>query len=612
MRKLRNQTRSWSRWRLAAALLIVGLAGGRAIGDSPASEAVSTHKGLYHTATLHERQQGVLGRLTFQFHDLRHQAPWSMFIAKLSQPVDLSHGGRLRLRLGQFTHDVAIKFEIRDQESGDLTYRGAYRRQRFGAGEEAVIELGGKETFDGLNPSGWQRKAFWPDWQHVQYVGLVVEARYNTQFSASFQLEGVEYVAPDGAVHRLDVPTDQVRFFEFVPDQPRRSPVDVEAPPEDRLPQPVQQQRDYSPEIITDIKRIDPSTALFLSGGGFKLDFDPSSALGIASQVILSEETHRVDALLINSLRKTFNDPTFDPRSMLTEPVQVRNATGSLILDAPDLPRLTFTYSDVEVDSQSSIALDFRQQVHEGSLLWTTPYLDEGRRWRVSLEPIYQYFRVSTDDKANTETRRDVHRGLVNTVLHDHWQQREYLVQVLYGRADHKDVDLEETEKIFRFEWRQWYGQEKTAFSTVGWVFRENTFMPGGRGDDVSRQRELFGNMILELDEHGRWRWFSQAAWVRHDIDAFLNIVSGSSNQVYDFYQFESRLIYEAVSDLDLSVGVEHSVADAHDFDSVGFVARASVFNVGPFRADLGARRTWYYNLNDDLTTFFFEFNFAR
>ncbi len=388
------------------------------------------------------------------------------------------------------------------------------------------------------------------------------------------------------------------------------------AQPDDTATPPTKQTPPALPtlEAVPDVKRDDPATALFPAGAGYKIG-GQLSPLGINSKVTIRENLHRVDDLLINNLRKSFNDPNFDPRSMLTEPVQVRTVSSSLIFDLPDrpdIPRFTFRYEDVEVDSQSSIALDFRQQVHEAAALWTTPYLGDQNRFRITIEPIYQYFRTSTDT-VNAETRRDVHRGLVNLVLHDLWQNREFFFQALYGRADHKDVDQEEIEKTFRAEWRQWYHRDKSAFSTLGIVFKENEFRSTSRSSDFSREFELFGNLIIELDELGQWRWFNEISYIRRDIDAFLNLTAGSTNRVFDVYLIESRFTYEIIPDVDLSLGVEHALADLHDFDSLSLVARASIFNAGPFRAELGARRTFYYNaIDDELTTFFFELNFAQ
>ena len=76
------------------------------------------------------------------------------------------------------------------------------------------------------------------------------------------------------------------------------------------------------------------------------------------------------------------------------------------------------------------------------------------------------------------------------------------------------------------------------------------------------------------------------------------------------------RGVYEAVAGL---VGaqahnialVEHATADVHQVDSVGLVGRVSVFNLGPFRGEFEARNTWYYNLDEELASVFFEINFS-
>lgn len=116
------------------------------------------------------------------------------------------------------------------------------------------------------------------------------------------------------------------------------------------------------PEATEAIKRDDPSSALFLSGAEFKLDLEPRSVIGIIAQTQISQERHRIDDLLINAVRKSFTvGPTFDPRSMLNEPIDVRRVSGSVILDIPDrpdFPRLTITFENVDVDSSSSIELD--------------------------------------------------------------------------------------------------------------------------------------------------------------------------------------------------------------------------------------------------------------
>ncbi len=596
------------------------------ISAANAAAEPSTAKGTYYTATAHSTQPFTLDRLTFDFHGLNHRAPWCMFMVRLPQPVDLSADAQLRLRLSGITHDTTVKIEIRDQESSNVVYRSALRHTSLKAGQDAQIILNGKRPLDGLNPLGWQRKALWPQWDKIQYVGVIVEATYNTATAGALQLDGIDHVHPDGSSQPLAITTDTIQYFEFTPAKaykkqpPSTQPRTAHEPSQQQTaptPTPAQPYTPTptAPEATQAIKRDDPSTALFVSGAGFKLDIDPLSSLGISSKAILREETHRIDALLINQVRKGFNDPNFDPRSMLTEPIQVRNAGGSIIFDVPgrpDIPRFRFTYEDVEVDSQSSIALDFRQQVHEAALLWTTPYLDDASRFRLTLEPTYQYFRTSTDT-ADAETRRDVHRGLINAVLHDEHQQRQFFFQLLYGKADHKNVNSEETEKVFRAEWRQWYNPQQTAFSTVGAVYRENVVTPNARAKDATHEIELFANAIVELDDQGLWRWFTEVAYFKVDTDAFLNQTLPSTNRVYDFYTIETRLTREIFTNVDLSVGLEHAVADTHDFDSLALVTRLSIFNAGPFRAEMGARRTWYYNSVDtELTTFFFEFNFAQ
>lgn len=224
-------------------------------------------------------------------------------------------------------------------------------------------------------------------------------------------------------------------------------------------------------------------------------------------------------------------------------------------------------------------------------MLWTTPYVGDTRRFYLTLEPIYQYYRAEGIPGA----RRDVHRGLVNVALHDQWQPREFFFQVLYGRADNIDDNVDETETVLRAQWRQWYGREKTAFSTVGFSYRDNEFDSAlDRSGDQSRDLEFFGTLITELDAHGRWRWFGQFMFNRREVAIFLDRFNPSTNRVYDFFRFESRFTYEAVTDVDLSLGVDHAVADTHDLDSIGIVAKASILNFGPFRAEAGARNTWY------------------
>ena len=302
-------------------------------------------------------------------------------------------------------------------------------------------------------------------------------------------------------------------------------------------------------------------------------------------------------------------------RTTLSEPIRVRGILGSVVFDLPDQPqwpRFSFTYEDVRVESNSSIQLDLRQRIYETKLLWTTPYLDAQSRYRVTLEPIYQFWRVTTD-AVDVFPREDKHRGILNAVIHDDHGQREFFFQVLYGRGDHEDARVEETERSFRAEWRQWYQPGRTAFSTLGVVYSDSVFDSAtDLPDDHVRDFEVFANLLMEIDPQGRWRWFNQAAFNRRDVDIFLNEVEGSTNRVFDFIRIESRITHEFIPDVDLSIGLEHTVADTHAFDSLGWVARASIFEFGPFRAEFGVRDTWYYNLDEDLLTAFMEINFAR
>ena len=593
---------------------------------SPLSDSIDTNtiqrKGQYFNAYYSFDQSDADNFLTFQFHSLRQRVPWCMFMVELDHSIDLSGEGRIELSFDQMSDDFVVKIELRDQNSADRVNRSAWRRVLLSADSDGVISLPGSQPFDALNPFGWQRRMLWPDWQSIRYIGVMIESRYNQAENGSIRLHKIEYVSPKGQRHELEIPFDRTLFLEYTPPKKFLKQSSFTSPITDLANQPIANTDEeiYASEVFQDpeatetIKRDDPATALFPSGAGFKLDLDPGSTLGINARAILREELHRIDALLINDVRKTFSDPGFDPRAMIIEPIQVRNASGEIIFDIPDrtdTPRITFSYEDVQVDSQSAIDLDFRLQVHEFSLLWTTPYLDDDRRYRITFEPIYQYFRTTTD-RFDPCTRRDNHRGLLNVVFHDEWEQRQFFFQVLFGKANHRDVDLDEIQEVYRAEWRQWYGPEKTAFSTFGIIYSVNDSQSLGRSEDRSRDVEIFGNLIMELDLEGRWRWFSQIKFNQRDIDIFLSVPAGSTNRLYDFYRIENRLIYEAVNDVDLSFGLEHDMADRHDFDSISLVARASVFGVGSFRTELGARHTRYYNLDDELTTFFFELNFAR
>lgn len=533
-----------------------------------------------------------------------------MFMVMLDDSVDLSRG-ELLLHFGEVSADLNIKIEARDARYA--RQYSASRRMSIEYGQNRIVRVTGKQDFDGLRPGGWQPHVSWPLWDRIQFVGVVIEARYNRPVNGTLRLDRIEYVPVDGPPRELALWSDRVFTYEYAPAGEYRQALALDLGTGLGSP----------PEVIVAPKRDDPSTALFLSGAGYKIDLDPLSAVGFSSQASVREEPHRIDGLLLQStrmLRSPGRNPALSDsrirRAALSDPVRVRSVLGSVIFQPVDEtggnpPRLTLTYEDVEVESHSSIRLDFRQQVHETALLWTTPYLDEGRRYRISIEPAYQYWKVTSD--LDPFARLDRHRGIISAVLHDEWAQQEFFVLALFGRSNHKEVNADEDEQFVTFEWRKWYGREKLAFSTVGVAFGETDLSIQGRPDDQIREFRAFASLITEVDPDGRWRWSNEAAFNRTNADILIFFpTSQRANVVFDFWRFQSRVTYEVVADVDVSLALEHDVADTHQYDSVGLAARVSFFNAGPFRGELGARQTWYYNLDDSLASLFLQIHFAR
>ena len=181
----------------------------------------------------------------------------------------------------------------------------------------------------------------------------------------------------------------------------------------------------------------------------------------------------------------------------------------------------------------------------------------------------------------------------------------------------HINFELNPIESAIRAEWRQWYGPEETSFTVLGTGYSEIDFKAptDNQPDEVFRQFDVFGIWIVELDAQGIWRAFFSAAYNRTDIDITsfppgLGIVKRHAK--VDFLRTEARLTYEVVSDVDASIAVEYAVADQDDFNNISPVFRLAAFNRGPWRAELGARETFYCELDKSLATLFMDVNFAR
>ena len=576
------------------------------------------HRGSYFEVAGLGEQHQPLDKIRFEFKDLKHRAPWCLFYVMLDEPVDLTRG-EIRLRFGRVSDDVNLKIELRDA-GFDRSYQ-ATRRAPVPAGTDGEVRLAAADGFEELIPGGWTRRVLWPDWRRVRYIGVIVEARYNRAEQGTIELEAIEYHPADGQPRSLALWSDRVFCDEYTPSLLFRRW--VRGMSDDRIAAELLRGRlaSDSPEVVDEVRRDDPSTALFISGQGYKLDaFSP---VGIAAQGRVEEVTHRLDGLLISATRM-LRFPERPPgvtdsdirRSALSEPVDVRSWLGEVVFDPVDGPlaggpRIRFTYEDVDVESDSSIRLDFRQQVHEVALLWATDYLDDGRRWRIVFEPAYQYWKVTSgsDDFA----RLDKHRGVLGATIRDEWEQREFFLLGFVGKSNHKDADADEVEHRVLAEWRQWYGLEKLAFSTVGVGFTETEFQIPGRPDDQLREFEAFASLITELDTQGRWRWVGEVSFRRTDADILIFFPTSERGHVtFDFWEFQTRLVNEVVPDVDTSFGLEHAVADDHAFDYAAVVGRVSFFNAGPFRGEVGARHTWYYNQDEDLSTLFVRLDFAR
>lgn len=594
--------------RLISRLSIL-LACGPLVAHGSAVPSDASHGGRYYEARWLPDHAGRPGPLEFRFRYLQHRAPWCTCLLKLDRPVDLASGARLVLHVPLIEADraVVLKVEIRDADSADAVQRSAFRRVRLPPGRSRVVTIHPPRPLDGLVPAGRQRVVLWPDFSRIQYIGVTVEARHNDVTEGMVQLGPIAELVEGRDRVAVPIVQTSTRFFEHQPAGPSSSEV---ADGTREAPRAATAAAPQRLEPIEQIRRDDPLSALFPSGAGFKLE--PFYPLGIAARLIVREEPHRIDGLLIEATR---HDATTSDelRRFVSDPVLVRSGLASVILETPNepgWPRLTYTYEHVDVQSDAPIRLDFQQQIHEVKALWTSPCLGDDGRWRLSLEPAYQAWRVTGEGGF---AREDKHRGFLNAVLHDEYGQREFFLQALASHGDHSDAHVDETEQIYRLEWRQWHGADRTAFSTIGAAYQEVHFDPmTGFPKDRIRDLEVFGNLIIELDAQGRWRWFNQLSAHRKDVDVFIGGAVGSTNRVFDYFLAESRITHEILTNLDLSLGLEHTAADSHAFDSLGVVARASLFEFGPFRADVGVRDTWYYHLNDDLWTVFMEVNFAR
>jgi len=206
---------------------------------------------------------------------------------------------------------------------------------------------------------------------------------------------------------------------------------------------------------------------------------------------------------------------------------------------------------------------------------------------------------------------------LLNIILHDDSAVRQWFLQAIYGEGEHKNIDLDPIERAVRGEYRQWYGYEKDRFTSIGAGYSEINFKAPSDPlpDDIVRRFDCFALLITELDEQGWWRLSLAGAFNSSDID-FTSFPAGGGvqkrNAKIDFFRVEARLIFEVVTNVDVTAGAEVVTADQHDFDNVSVLGQVALFNFGPYRAEFGARGTHYHNLDLSLGTMFMEVNFAQ
>ena len=578
-----------------------------------------------------------LVNVNFAFRNLVHRAPYAGFGVKLKEPLDLERG-ELLLTLGAVDQRVSVKIELKDDRFPRSPQFMAYRRIELVPGRVSTLCLRQNECCDGIRPiNGWRRIEMWPNWEAIRYVNIVVEARYNDVLNGTLYLDHLAYRRPDGTVVPIPIVDGSVYDFEYQTMRERIAIREAKVRSEQSQggsdtssDQPGNGGREQGSsdrvrsEVIENVRRADPADALFVSGAGYKPFDQMLPFLGFNARTFAQEEPKRVDDLIITAVDLDFATDE-QRRRALNEPVFTRGWSASAILDMPGQeyiywPRLRFTYEDKEIlhalETRFPSVRDIRDQTHEFALLANTPGHGENDRYRMTLEPVYQFILRSTSGN-DLGPREDVHRGLLNIILRDDIGDREVFLQGIYAEGNHKNINLLPVEQAVRAELRQWYGRYRSVFTALGIGYSEIDFRvrQNTLPNDVFRQFDVFALLITELDQQGRWRWSVAGSFNRTDADITSFPAGGGllkKQAKIDFVRIDARLTAEVIPDIDASIGLEHSLASPHDYDSIAPVIRVAAFNFGPWRGEVGARKTYYYNVDDSLAMMFGELNFAR
>jgi len=323
----------------------------------------------------------------------------------------------------------------------------------------------------------------------------------------------------------------------------------------------------------------------YYQGSGFRLtDF-----FGVGASYEYFDEGKKPHEMSTVAGLELPNYPGGIPKEILkrfAEPTETQNIIAAGTIDAENLPRFRYTYTNKEFDVTFVSTSENEWNVHNFDLLQTFDLFH--RDLFLTLNPIYER-RYTENKTSGSESVEDLY--IFQYVIFPH-DKIELFGQVIGTASDQRGGPEKSDSLQFRVEPRILFSNLKLKVIT-GWFHDDKEAHPG----DVEGSKDEF-YVVLGQDFVRHWRGIVRFDYVTTE-DAL--------NEANLFIEAESfgargKISYEWQPGWDISVGAEYweDLSDIDQFSFYGFLLETEFIRYGLFRSTASVQWNNYYDIDTD------------